>query len=93
MGLLPFFSADLNEVQAAVQINGHTLPMLVLTNVFLEDREEIESFAEKEREKLSNRLRFLLRSPSFTMLVIEPRALTPAHAPAKLLSKNPSSSM
>ncbi len=66
------FSADCNEVQAAVD-QAQTLPMLSPQQiVFLEDAEEIESFAEKKREEAVKSLESYLANPAaFTILVVE----------------------
>ncbi len=80
------FSADRNEVQAAVD-QAQTLPMLSPQQiVFLEDAEEIESFAEKKREEAVKSLESYLANPaSFTILVIEATGLDQRMRLAKLL--------
>ena len=80
------FSADRNEVQAAVD-QAQTLPMLSPQQiVFLEDAEEIESFAEKKREEAVKSLESYLANPaSFTILVIEATSFDQRMRLAKLL--------
>jgi DNA polymerase III subunit delta len=80
------FSADCNEVQAAVD-QAQTLPMLSPHQlVFLGDAEVIESFAEKKRDAAVEQLEFYLENPaSFTILVIEATALDQRMRLAKLL--------
>jgi len=80
------FSADRNEVDAAVG-QAQTLPMLSPQQlVFLEDAELIESFAEKKRDAAVDQLESYLEKPaSFTILVIEATGLDQRMRLAKLL--------
>ena len=80
------FSADRGEVQAALD-QAQTLPMLSPQQlVFLEDAEEIESFAEKKREEAVKQLEAYLGDPaSFTILVLEATGLDQRMRLAKLL--------
>src|SRR5262249_19314344 len=66
------FSADRNEIQAALD-QAQTLPMLSPQQlIFLEDAEEIESLGEKKRDEAVKSLEAYLENPaSFTILVIE----------------------
>ncbi|HLK06043.1 MAG TPA: DNA polymerase III subunit delta [Candidatus Acidoferrum sp.] len=80
------FSADRNEVQAAVD-QAQTLPMLSPQQlVFLEEAEVIESLAEKKREEAVKALETYLENPaSFTILVLEAAHLDQRMRLAKLL--------
>ncbi len=80
------FSADRNEVQAAVD-QAQTLPLLSPQQlVFLEDTELIESFAEKKRDAAVDQLESYLENPaSFTILVIEATSLDQRMRLSKLL--------
>src|SRR5262249_12552628 len=80
------FSADRNEVDAAVG-QAQTLPMLSPQQlVFLEDADLIESFAEKKRDAAVDQLESYLENPaSFTILVIEATGLDQRMRLAKLL--------
>jgi DNA polymerase III subunit delta len=82
------FSADRNEVQAAMD-QAQTLPMLSPQQiVFLEDAESIESFAEKKREEAVKSLESYLANPaSFTILVVEAVKLDQRMRLGKLLAE------
>jgi len=82
------FSADRNEVQAAVD-QAQTLPMLSPQQlVFLEDAEAIESLGDKKREEAVKQLEtYLENSAPFTILVIEATNLDQRMRLAKLLAE------
>src|SRR5205814_9178646 len=66
------FSAERDEVQAALD-QAQTLPMLSPQQIiFLEDAEAIEEFADKKRDEAVKQLESYLSDPApFTILVIE----------------------
>jgi len=80
------FSADRNEIQAAVD-QAQTLPMLSpLQLVFLEDAEVVDALAEKKRDEAVKQLETYLEDPaSFTILVIEAQKLDQRMRMGKLL--------
>ncbi len=80
------FSADRNEVQAAID-QAQTLPMLSPQQlVFLEDAEVIESFGDKRRDEAVEYLQAYLENPApFTILVTEATSLDQRMRLAKLL--------
>ena len=82
------FSADRNEVQAAVD-QAQTLPMLSPQQlVFLEDAEAIESLGDKKRDEAVKQLETYLENPApFTILVIEATNLDQRMRLAKLLAE------
>ena len=82
------FSADRNEVQAAVD-QAQTLPMLSPQQlVFLEDAEAIESLGDKKRDEAVKQLETYLENPApFTILVIEATGLDQRMRLAKLLAE------
>jgi len=82
------FSADRNEVQAAVD-QAQTLPMLSPQQlVFLEDAEAIESLGDKKRDEAVKQLETYLENPApFTILVIEATGLDQRMRLAKLLTE------
>src|SRR5262252_9307789 len=82
------FSADRNEVPAAVG-QAQTLPMLSPQQlVFLEDGEAIESLPEKKRDEAVKSLETYLDNPaSFTILVIEAAKLDQRMRLGKLLAE------
>jgi len=82
------FSADRNEVRAALD-QAQTLPMLSPQQlVFLEDAEVIESFTEKKRDQALELLEsYLENAASFTILVVEATALDQRMRLAKLLAE------
>jgi DNA polymerase-3 subunit delta len=82
------FSADRNEVQAAVD-QAQTLPILSPQQlVFLEDAEAIESLGDKKRDEAVKHLETYLENPApFTILVIEATDLDQRMRLAKLLTE------
>ena len=82
------FSADRNEVQAAVD-QAQTLPMLSPQQlVFLEDAEAVESLGDKKRDEAVKQLETYLENPApFTILVIEATGLDQRMRLAKLLTE------
>src|SRR5215475_3266846 len=83
------FSADRNEVNAAVS-QAQTLPMLSpIQLIFLEDTEAIESLGEKRRDEAVKLLESYFENPaSFTILVFEASALDQRMKLAKMLVEN-----
>jgi DNA polymerase-3 subunit delta len=82
------FSADRDEVQAAMD-QAQTLPMLSPQQVvFLEDAEAIEKFGENSREAAVKSIEAYLENPApFTTLVIEAAGLDKRMRLAKLLEE------
>lgn len=82
------FSADRDEVQAAMD-QAQTLPMLSPRQlVFLEDAEAIDGFGEKARGAALESLEAYLENPApFTILVIEASGLDQRMRLAKLLAE------
>jgi len=82
------FSADRNEVRAAVD-QAQTLPMLSpIQLVFLEDAEVIDSLGDKKREEAVQQIESYLEDPaSFTILVIEAQKLDQRMRLGKLLAE------
>jgi DNA polymerase-3 subunit delta len=82
------FSADRNEVHAALS-QAQTLPMLSPQQlVFLEDAEAIESFPEKKRDEAVKQLESYLEDPApFTILIVEATLLDQRMRLAKLLAE------
>jgi len=82
------FSADRNEVQAAMD-QAQTLPMLSpLQLVFLEDTEIIDDLGDKKREEAVKQIESYLENPaSFTILIIEAQKLDQRMRLGKLLAE------
>jgi DNA polymerase III subunit delta len=82
------FSAERNEVQAAVG-QAQTLPMLSpIQLVFLEDAEVVDSLGDKKREEAVKQLESYLEDPaSFTILIIEAQKLDQRMRLGKLLAE------
>jgi DNA polymerase III subunit delta len=81
------YSAERGETRGALE-QAQTLPMLASRQiVFLADVEQIESLGEKQREAAVAQLETYLDDPaSFTILVLEARALDQRMKLAKLLT-------
>jgi DNA polymerase III subunit delta len=82
------FSAEREDIQAALD-QAKTLPMLSPQQVvFLEDAEAIEEFADKKRDDAVRQLEAYLADPApFTVLVIEAAHLDQRMKLAKLLTE------
>jgi DNA polymerase-3 subunit delta len=82
------FSADRNEIQAAVD-QAQTLPMLSpLQLVFLEDAEAVDSLGDKKRDEAVKQLEAYLEDPaSFTILIVEAQKLDQRMRLGKLLGE------
>jgi len=82
------FSADRNEVQAAMD-QAQTLPMLSpLQLVFLEDAEVIDELGDKKRDEAVKQIEAYLENPaSFTILIIEAQKLDQRMRLGKLLAE------
>jgi DNA polymerase-3 subunit delta len=84
------FSAERDEVQAALD-QAQTLPMLSPQQlVFLEQVEAVEEFAEKKRDEAVKQLESYLADPApFTTLVVEAAHLDQRMRLAKVLTEKP----
>jgi len=82
------FSADRNEVQAAMD-QAQTLPLLSpLQLVFLEDAEVIDELSDKKRDEAVKQIESYLEDPaSFTILIIEAQRLDQRMRLSKLLAE------